>query len=253
MNTKIFDGKEIWSITISALMLGFVFSFRQWGSGPAFELGTGLVNLIRLSILSAIALLVYLISHKLIARNYGCGSTFRIWSIKRFWFTKRAKIKNTKIFGIKINSIKIGIILPLLFSFFSNGLLKFCAVGSSEISEIKLARTKRQFKQVTDFEIAIIHFAGPLTLTLLALILNIIPGFSDLVKISYYIAIFAMVPLAGLDGTKIFFGSAPLYLFGITFIIFSIALLILTNSLSALVFGLIAAVISLLFFIYKFR
>ncbi len=253
MSKGIFDKKEVGSLAIAAIILGFVFSFRQWGSGEIFELSTGLINLIRLAILSAIALLVYIISHKLIARNYGCDSTFRIWGIKRFWFTKRARIDNSRIFGRKFKSIKLGIILPILVSLLSNGFLKFCAIGSSEISEIKLKRMKRAFKQVTDFEISIIHFAGPLTLTLLALILNSVPGFSDLVKVSYFIAIYSMLPLAGLDGTKIFFGSAPLYIFGLTFIIFSIALLILANSLTALIFALIAAVVLLLLFLYKYR
>lgn len=247
------DKKEIGSVALAAIILGFVFSFRQWGYGQIFELSTGLTNLVRLAILSAIILIIYQVAQKLVAKNYGCKSTFRIWGLKRFWFTKRAKIENLRIFGMKLKSIKIGILLPLLFSLFSNGLLKFCAVGSSEISEIKLSRTKRQFKQVTDFEIAIIHFAGPLTVILLALLLNSFPGFSDLVTISYFVAIFSMLPLAGLDGTKIFFGSAPLYIFGITFIIFSTALLILANSLTALLFGLIAAIVLLLIFLFKYR
>jgi hypothetical protein len=253
MSKKTIDKREIGRIAVSAIILGFVFSFRQWGYGQIFELSTGLTNWLRLAILSAIILIIYQVVHKSVAKNYGCKSTFTIWGIKRFWFTKRAKIENLRIFGMKLKSIKIGIILPLLISLFSNGLLKFCAIGSSEISEIKLSRMKRPFKQVTDFEIAIIHFSGPLAVILVALLLNSFPGFSDLVKISYYIAIFAMLPLAGLDGTKIFFGSAPLYLFGITFIIFSTALLILANSLTALLFGLVAAVVLLLIFLFKYR
>ena len=43
------------------------------------------------------------------------------------------------------NSIKTGIILPLVFIFASNGLIKFCAIGSSEISEIKLERIGKKF------------------------------------------------------------------------------------------------------------
>ena len=49
-------------------------------------------------------MLIYQSVHKTIAKKYGCKSTFRIWGIKRFWFTKRAKVSNLRIFGKKLKT-----------------------------------------------------------------------------------------------------------------------------------------------------
>ena len=71
---NIFDKKEIKSLVIASLLLGFIFSFTEWGQGNVFSLVTGFSNWIRLTIASAIILLIYQNSHKIIAKKYGCKS-----------------------------------------------------------------------------------------------------------------------------------------------------------------------------------
>ena len=249
---KLFDKTEIKNLTIAAVVLGFVFSFRDWGYGETFIFSVGLYNLILTSIAAAIVLLIYQTSHKLIANRYGCKSTFRIWGIKRFWFYKRAKIKNLKIFGKKYESIKLGIILPLFISIISNGIIKFCAIGSSEISEIKLQRIGKKFKNLTDFDTAVIHLVGPMVLLFTALLLNNSEQFGNISKIAYFIAIFSMIPLSQLDGSKIFFGSPFLYTFSLAFMVLSIAVIQLTGMLTTIVFAGISAIIILILFMVKY-
>ncbi len=253
MKTKnLFDKTEIKNLTIAAVVLGFVFSFRNWGYGETFILSVGIYNLILTSIAAAIVLLIYQTSHKLIAKRYGCKSTFRIWGIKRFWFYRRAKIKNLRIFGKKYESLKLGVILPIFFSFVSNGIIKFCAIGSSEISEIKLQGLGKKFRKLTDFDTAVIHLVGPMALLFTALILTNNGQFENVSKIAYFVAIFSMIPLSQLDGSKIFFGSPFLYIFSLAFMILSIAVIQLAGLLTALVFAGISAIIILILFMVKY-
>lgn len=249
---ELFDKKEIRSILTASLILGFVFSFTKWGYGKTFSSNIGIYNWLHYFIASAIVLLIYQGAHKLTANSYGCKSNFHIWGIKRFWFYTRSKISNLRIFGRKYKSLKIGVILPLLFAFLSNGIFKFCAIGSSEISEISLKKVGKKFKHITDFEIAIIHLMGPLTILILALLLNNVSSFSKIAEISYLLAIYSMLPLSELDGAKVFFGSPLLYIFSLAFMILAITTIRIASPITTIMFAAIAALIIFLYFLAKF-
>ncbi len=249
---KLFDKTEIKNLTVASIVLGFIFSFRQWGYGETFMFSVGLHNLILTTLSAAIVLLIYQISHKLIANQYGCKSTFRIWGIERFWFYRRSRVKNLRIFGKKYESIKVGVILPLLLSFISNGIIKFCAVGSSEVSEIKLQRPGKRFKKLTDFDNAVIHVTGPISLLFVALLLSNNLFFGNISQIAYFVAVFSMIPFSQLDGSKILFGSPFIYIFSLTFMILSIAVIQLTGLLTALVFAGISALVLLILFMVRY-
>ena len=45
-------GNEILGIIISALLFGFIVSFREWGPGDSFELGYGLRNFMNATFIS---------------------------------------------------------------------------------------------------------------------------------------------------------------------------------------------------------
>ncbi|MBT3408467.1 hypothetical protein HN415_07325 [Candidatus Woesearchaeota archaeon] len=236
---EMYNKKEILNLFLSTVILGFIFSARGWGYST-FNFGIGLSNLLRMSILSFIILLIYQTSHKLIAKKYHAHSTFRIWSLQRWWFTKNAKFKKP---------FAAGIILPLFFSLISNGFLKFAAIGSSEITSIERKRIGKKYKHISEHELAKIHLVGPFTILLLSLILIQFPGFDEIVKIAYTLSIFSMLPISGLDGAKIFFGSLPLYLFGVGFISLSIILIHLLAPIWILVISIITAIILSLIFL----
>ena len=95
---RIFYKREILNLIIAALVLGFIFSFRNWGPGETVVLNIGLTNFIRTSILSMVVLLIYQLSHKLIAYENDCLSKFKIWGISKFWFSKKiSHIKTEKV------------------------------------------------------------------------------------------------------------------------------------------------------------
>ncbi len=236
---QIYNKKEILNLFLGAVILGFIFSARNWGYST-FNVGIGLTYFFRMFILSLIILLVYQTSHKLIAKKYHAHSTFRLWHLQRWWFTKSAKFKKP---------IPAGVILPLFFSLITNGFIKFAAVGSSEVTSIESKRIHKKFKHLTENDLARIHLVGPLTVLLLSLILIQFPGFSEIVTIAYTLAIFSMMPFSGLDGGKVFFGSLPLYIFGTGFIVLSAILMQFLAPIWVLILSIITALSLALIFL----
>ena len=115
--------KEIISLVIASLVMGFIFTFRDWGY-EKFSLNIGLINLFRAFLISFILFSVYLVATKSVAKLHGAASTFKIWGMERFWFSKDAKIHHLSFFGKRFRTFKAGIFFPLLFAFFSNGLIR---------------------------------------------------------------------------------------------------------------------------------
>jgi hypothetical protein len=250
--TKLFDKKEMRSIIIGALVLGFVFSFREWGYGEV-NVSIGIVNLIRSAILSFIVLLIYQSSHKLIARKYGANSTFRLWGLNRYWFVTKAKIENMNFFGKKFKRINMGVTLPILLALLSNGVITFGAVGSSEVTEVSRRLIGKKHRYLTEYELGKIHLVGPLTILLFSLIIHQFQGFGSLVQISYTIALFSMIPFSGLDGAKVFFGSIPLYILGAGFMLATVILMQIVSPIWTLILAGVIAFILLTLFLHKTR
>lgn len=249
---KLFDKKEVRSILIGALVLGFIFSFREWGYGEV-NVSLGIINWIRSAILSLIVLLIYQSSHKLIARKYGATSTFRLWGIDRYWFTTRSKVSNLNFFGKKFKRVNMGVTLPILLALLSNGIIKFAAIGSSEVTEVSRKLAGKKYKYLTEYELGNIHLVGPLTLLLFSLILHQLQGFGSIVQISYTIALFSMIPFSGLDGGKVFFGSIPLYIFGTGFMVATVLLMHIVSPMWTLVLAGLVSFILLILFLHKTR
>ena len=243
---------EIISFLISALVLGFVFSFREWGYS-SFSLAEGLGNWAAASILSLIALLFHHLGILIIAKKYFCDIEYKLWTtskktIVKFSFFLRSITRN-----ISPSKFYSGIVLSFLFSIFSNGYIKFAAIGITELTENTSKRLKTKYKYLSEYEQALVHLAGPFANLLLALVLTAInyQAFSNLIGINYYLAIFSLLPIGNLDGAKILFGSKLLYIFSIVFLIFAIALIQVVNFWATIFLATIIAFIFLMIRIYK--
>ena len=199
-----------------------------------------------------ISLLLRHLVTKLMSSKFLVNVSFKIWDLKRFWFTKSSRLP-IRLLGMKIKSIKLGLIIPLLFSFFSNGILKVLTIGNTKIKEIPERRIHKKFKHMTEFDSSIIAATGPITNLLIALVLISInaEGFSKMIEVNYLLALFHLLPLPGIDGFKIFTGSRPLYLFIVSFSILSLAFIQLTNIVATLILSIILAFIIITFRLYK--
>ena len=141
----------------------------------------------------------------------------------------------------KLTSINIKLFMGFLLTFIIWNIFAIFSSGNPQ-----LARYVYLFFWVvaTIYEFYII-----LKALLLSLILIQFPGFDEIVKIAYTLSIFSMLPISGLDGAKIFFGSLPLYLFGVGFISLSIILIHLLAPIWILVISIITAIILSLIFL----
>lgn len=238
-----FSKKEYFHIAVSSLFLSFAFTFNKWGD-KTFSVSSGIKNLLLFLILIGVFILVREFGRKIVAKRYEALVEYRIWFIKRIGFQKHSELKT---------QIPIGIILSLLVALISLGRVFFCAVGTFIVSRTLVSRLGYKRANLMEYEIAKIALAGPIVSLLLAVVLKLFVNFTDynlieLVKINVYLAFFNMLPLPGLDGFKVFFGSRYLYNFGLVFIGVAGFLLFHLSVLLTLILALLLAVILLILF-----
>lgn len=220
---------------------------------PAFELSAWLSNFVKVLLIVLVGIIIHDFGHDLIAKRNGMQSEYRIWGVKGFgtfpkvirWFGKE----------ITINSFPLGILIALGLTLFSNGKLFWAAVSSYGLVIEKSTRLGKKFVEVTDYEEAKIAIAGPLAVTSLMLIFKLFNGsgtFDQFVTVYSWMAIFDMLPIPGLDGAKVFFGSVPLYIFSVSFILSAVILAHLLGAIPTLIFSALAALAFLAVYAYYF-
>lgn len=122
--------------------------------------------------------------------------------------------------------------LPLLLSLITNGFIQWLAILEFDVTPKTERVAKRhglyRFTQLTEWHIAWIATWGIIFNFVLAII-GYIVGFELFTKLSIYFIAWSIIPLSGLDGSKIFFSSRGLWitLFTIISIILSWGLIII--------------------------
>ena len=115
--------------------------------------------------------------------------------------------------------------LPLILVLFTKGFFLWLGILEFDI----VAKTERvsrrhglyRFTEVTEWHMALIT-TWALAANLLFAIAGYIIGFEFFAKFSIYFIAWSTIPIAGLDGSKIFYASRPLWI-----VVFTIAMLLL--------------------------
>ncbi|MDP2947587.1 MAG: hypothetical protein Q8N88_05725, partial [Nanoarchaeota archaeon] len=104
--------------------------------------------------------------------------------------------------------------LPLIISLISRGYLWWLAIlefdVTSKVERVSKKHGLYRFAEVTEWHVAGIAVAGIITNLVLAIIGYII-GFEKFAELGIYYTAWLMLPLSGLDGSKIFFASRKLW------------------------------------------
>lgn len=236
--------KEIKHFLIIVLVLTFVFAFDD--GKDIFVLKDWLGNFLKVFLIIFVGYFVHDLGHDMMAKKMGFVSEFRMLTMEKLLWKKIYPKKSqflSKLFRkeIIIKKLPIGIILALLITLVSNGKLFFAAVSSYSLLTLKKKRLGKKYELVTDIENAKIALAGPGAMLFLVTILNIFnfSGFFDqAIFIFSIIILFDILPLPGLDGMKIFYGSRRLYVFAIVFIILTLVLFRILSTIPSLILAL---------------
>ncbi|MBI2508002.1 hypothetical protein HYV89_03540 [Candidatus Woesearchaeota archaeon] len=238
-----FGRKEIKNILTASLIAAFVFSFNEWGI-ESFDAIEGLKNLFIAFIFCSIIYFSHSSAQKLVAEYYEYRIEFTLISMQR-------RISEIK----KLVSIPIGPIVTLLATFVSNGKFIFLLLNSFKHVPENEFRVGRHWINIKEYEEAQVALAGPLSQIILLIIFKLLLQFSVIFNKAMFIvsivAIYNMLPLPHLDGMKIFFGSRPLYIASLIFMVAFIVLIFYLSTIQAIILAFLFAAVLTAIYLYK--
>jgi Zn-dependent protease len=178
---KFFKDNELRDMVIAILILSVVLSFPDFSW--FFLVSIALVFF---------SYFVRELMHKFAARKFGCMSTFKLWS----------------------PGILIGI-MSMFLKYFWEWNIAFAAPGFAEIVPYRFGRMGFKVARVTPKDLGIIALAGTGMNVFLAVFFKIFPGgiFHTLSLYNGLIALFNLLPIPPLDGSKIFVWSMMTWVF----------------------------------------
>tara|TARA_Y100000034_G_C6711807_1_gene314471 strand:+ start:97 stop:726 length:630 start_codon:yes stop_codon:yes gene_type:complete len=180
-------------VLISSLVLALTISFKN----------NSVLNYAFISFL--IILSVNILTKKIVGNLLETNVKTKFWSIYQWGFRKDSHFKT-----------KLPMVwLPLIITLFTKGIFWWLAVLEFDV-EAKTERVSRKhglyrFTQVTEWHIAWIAIWGIIANLSLAII-GYLAGFELFAKLNIYFAMWSIIPLSNLDGSKIFFASRGLWM-----------------------------------------
>lgn len=149
-----------------------------------------------------------IIAKKIAANFFNIKIEHEIWKIQRWGFYKRSHIKKP---------IHIGLIFPFIISIISLGLVKMLLFLQFKVDNVyeKRILKERGFKrksEINDSDAGFTAAWGFYSLILLAFI-GAVFRFPELVKYSIYYSMWNLLPIANLDGSKLFYGTITSWIF----------------------------------------
>ncbi len=189
-----FDNKELKDIGISTVILAFVFAYPGIQGLLSFSSEIYMGFLVYLIILFLV-FIPHELAHKFTAIRYGCVARYQImWD------------------GLKF---------ALMMAIITNGFFVIAAPGAVMISNQKVDVYGRMRSLITQKQNAYISMAGPAANIAVAAIMLILPGSfilfgtdmaSSIGFVSAFLALFNLIPVGPLDGSKIMRYSKTLWL-----------------------------------------
>lgn len=218
INVIMFKTKEIISIILAIILFAFIIWF--------FEGDTKVI--INSFIIASLVILVNVAAKKIAAAYYSAKAEINIWQFQRWGYYQRSQFKSPK---------PLGLILPFLLVFASapTGFIKMLTFLQTDISPtIKRAAKRKGDISQRHFEITDWHNGW---IVGIGIIVNICLVFLpylfktklmfDIARYSIYYAVWNMIPIGQLDGTKVFFINWKFWIFMWILVFLGIGLLIM--------------------------
>jgi len=193
-----FTKKEVAHIIIAILIMAFVMAF----SSNQLDTGFFLTSLL----FSTLIILVSVGGKKIGAYRRDIQIEHSIWKFSRWGLYQRSHTKSP---------IPFGLIIPLLASAITRGSWRFLTFlqFDGKPTSAKAARKSwsNKFSEIMEWDLAIISYWGLISVLGLALVAKYLT-IPVLATYSVYYALWNyLIPFSQLHGSKLFFGSKPLY------------------------------------------
>jgi hypothetical protein len=214
-----FTPSELRDSIISILVLSFIISFTEWGTDK-FSLVAGLFNWFNAALIVALVFIIYNGAQRIAGWSVGYNAEYKMWLI--------------------------GLLIGLIFAFVSRGKIWVLLPGGILIHHLAGHRLGHFRYGLNYFQHGMVAVAGTITLITLAAIfkiLNTVFYSSLLEKLILFCIIFAIydiLPIPPLAGSRLFFGSRMTYAFMLSTIVVAGVLLLLDINVLMAVLGSIA-------------
>jgi len=215
-----FTPLELRSLIISILAIAFIISFTEWGYGSVFDAGVGLINFFNAVLIVALSFLVHISVQRIWALGIGYRLEWKMWSV--------------------------GLLLGVIVAFLSNGSVWLILPGGFIVHHMAGHRLGWFRYGINYWALALIAVVGPFASILFVIIFKTLSGFvvnsliQKVITFNIAYALYSLIPIPPLDGSKTFYGSRMLY-------VFSTAGMVAAGILLTLDIGIGIAIISSLF------
>jgi len=226
-----FTPLEIRSLIIAILVIAFIISFKEWGYGKDFSVGVGLFNFFNAILIVALSFSV----HISIQRIWSLGTGYRLeWKMWTF-----------------------GLLIGLVLVFLTNGAVWLVLPGGFIVHHMAGHRLGWFRYGINYWAVGLIAVTGPFASIALAALFKMFSGVISSALIQKVIifniayALYSLLPIPPLDGSKTFYGSRMLYAFSVAGIAAATILLNINISVWIVVIAsfFIAVVLWLLYYI----
>ncbi len=218
-----FTPSELKNVIVSIILLTFIVAFKEFN----------LLNIINSLIIVSISLLVHLYAQRITGLSIGYLSEYKIWTFGLLFAVVIAFVSN----GVIWLLIPGGIIIHHL----AGHRMGFARYGLNYLGAGMIALWGSVASMFLAIFFKILYAAIPLALLNKAMMFNI----------AY--AVYTMLPIPPLNGSRLFFGSRMIYMFSLASIVGGAALLItklpiMLSVIGALLIGLICWLCYYIFF-----
>jgi hypothetical protein len=200
-----FTPLELRSLIIAVLVVAFIISFAEWGYGTNFSFRIGVFNYFNAVLIVALSFLVHISVQRIWSLGTGYRLEWKMWSF--------------------------GLLFGLIMAFLTNGGFWLILPGGFIVHHMAGHRLGWFRYGINYWAVGLIALTGSIATIALAAIFKALSAFvfnsliQKLIVFNLVYAIYSILPIPPLDGSRTFFGSRMLYAFSTAFIIAAAILL----------------------------
>ncbi|MAE42291.1 hypothetical protein CMO93_00855 [Candidatus Woesearchaeota archaeon] len=227
-----FTPSEIRGLIIAIIVIAFIISFSEWGAGDAANLSLGFFNFFNSILIVALSFLVHISAQRIWSLGTGYRLEWKMWGF--------------------------GLLAGLIVVFLTNGKFWLILPGGFIVHHLAGHRLGWFRYDINWWAVGLIAVMGPLASIIIAILFKALSAaavnslIQKLIMFNIAYALYSLLPIPPLDGSKTFYGSRMLYAFSTTGIVAAAILLTLNISVGIAVIAsfLIGIVLWVLYYIF---